>query len=244
LTSINLEYKYQKLIEEYKIITEDLNPDIKSLLFFEGHDDELKNKFMELTEEFAEIVEINNDVTKTEETVSATITSIEMGIAPVNKTYTGLGHKRVGTYSQKRDAQNKKAGKKAEKLVCDKLRELYPDGEIRWISGNSEDNSLSLDDTKGYDISYKKNNNEEHWKYLEVKSCSNGKSFIISANEVDVGIENKENYHLALVSGFKIHFVEDFFLDESRLAEFELLRNRSSIRPLEYEVYFNLVNLK
>ncbi|MBK7039966.1 MAG: DUF3883 domain-containing protein [Bacteroidetes bacterium] len=38
---------------------------------------------------------------------------------------------------------------------------------------------------------------------IEVKSSSTGNSFIISANEVTVGIENKENYHLALVNGLK-----------------------------------------
>ena len=52
---------------------------------------------------------------------------------------------------------------------------------------------------------------DKQWKYLEVKSSSNGKSFIISANEISAGIENKENYHLALVNGLKINFVEDFF---------------------------------
>lgn len=55
-----------------------------------------------------------------------------------------------------------------------------------------------------------------------------------------VGIENKQNYHLALVNGLNINFVEDFFLNETRLAEFNTLRNSASIRPLDYEVFYNI----
>jgi hypothetical protein len=185
-----------------------------------------------------ETAESTDIETGTTESAIAIITSIGIGNAPANKANTGLGNKKGGVHSQKKEIQNKKAGKKAEKLVRDKLLELYPDGEIRWISGNSEDNSVKLDDTKGYDISYKKNKTDEQWIYLEVKSSSNGNSFIISANEVNVGIENKESYHLAIVNGLNITFVEDFFINETRLAEFNALRNSPSIRPLDYEVYF------
>ncbi len=192
--------------------------------------------------------ETETDETTTEEgetvAVNAVITTIGIGIAPANKASDGLGNKKGGTHSHKRELQNKKAGKRAEKLVRDKLIELYPDGEIRWISGNSEDNSLKLDDSKGFDISNKKNKTDENWKYLEVKSSSSGHSFIISANEVTVGIENKQNYHLALVNGLNINFVEDFFLNETRLAEFNLLRNSASIRPLDYEVFYNISKTK
>lgn len=244
LISIGLEYKYTSLIKEYNINTEELSSEIKSLLFFEGHEEELKNKFAELVKQDTEFIDSNSSEPVPTESVVAIITSIDMGNAPTNKTYSGLGNKKGGTHSQKRELQNKKAGKKAEKLVRDKLMELYPEGEIRWISGNSEDNSLTLDDSKGYDISYKKNKNDEQWKYLEVKSSSSGQSFIISANEVNVGIENKENYHLALVNGLNINFVEDFFLNETILAEFNVLRNSASIRPLDYEVFYKMTKEK
>ena len=238
LIDIKVEFKYPKLIKEYNIITEELSSDIKSLLFFEGYEEELKVRFAQLLKQDTEITESTSTEPVPTESVVAIITSIDMGNAPANKVNIGLGNKKGGTHSQKRELQKKKAGKKAEKLVHDKLLELYPEGEIRWISGNSEDNSVTLDDAKGYDISYKKDKNEEQWKYLEVKSSSNGTSFIISANEVNIGIANKENYHLAIVNNNKIYFVEDFFLTETRLAEFNLLRNSSSIRPLDYEVFF------
>lgn len=240
LFDINLEYKYQKLLTEFNINTEELSSGIKSLLFFDGHEEELKVIFAELIKQETETTESSSSEPEKTESVVAIITSIDMGNAPPNKASIGLGNKKGGTHSQKRELQNKKAGKNAEKLVRDKLLELYPEGEIRWISGNSEDNSVTLDDTKGYDISYKKNKTDEQWKYLEVKSSSTGNSFIISANEVTVGIENKENYHLALVNGLKINFIEDFFLNETRLAEFNLLRNSASIRPLNYEVFYNI----
>jgi hypothetical protein len=244
LIDINLELKYPKLIKEYNINTEELSSDIKSLLFFDGHEEELKVIFAELLKQETERIESSGTEPVPTESVVAIITSIDIGNAPANKTNVGLGNKKGGTHSQKSELQKNKAGKKAEKLVRDKLLELYPEGEIRWISGNSEDNSVTLDDAKGYDISYKKNKTDEQWTYLEIKSSSTGNSFIISANEVTVGIENKENYHLALVNGLKINFVEDFFLNETRLAEFNILRNSASIRPLDYEVYYKITKEK
>ena len=62
----------------------------------------------------------------------------------------------------------------------------------------------------------------------------------MSNNEVSVGIENKDNYHLALVNSHDIYFIEDFFLDEERVSEFKALRNSPSIRPIDFEVYYNI----
>lgn len=238
LVGLELEYKYKNLITEFHINTEELNLEIKSLLFFEGHEEYLTSYFTELNKRETETKE--NNIIEQEETsnVNVIIGSIDCGTVPIDKVNNGLANKKGSTYPLKKDLQKKEAGKKAEKLVYDKLLELYPDGEIRWISGNSEDNSLKLDDSKGYDISYKKNKNDIHWKFLEVKSSSSGHRFIISANEVNVGIENKKNYHLALVTGLNINFVEDFFLNETRLEEFNILRNSASIRPLDYEVFY------
>ena len=239
LINIVIENKYQKLTKENSINIEDLSFELKSLLFFEGHEEELKIKFAELIKEETETAESSNSEDEGTVSVSSVITSIGIGNTPIIKTNIGIGNKKGAVHSQKRELQNIKAGKRAEKLVWDKLKELYPNGEIRWISGNSEDNNITLDDTKGYDISYKKNKTEEQWKYLEVKS-SLGNSFIISTNEVTVGIQYKEDYHLALVKGQNIYFVEDFFLDETRLAEFNVLRNSASIRPLDYEVFYSI----
>ncbi|MFH6951431.1 DUF3883 domain-containing protein [Flavobacterium sp. FlaQc-51] len=242
LAALQLEHKYNELITEFNISTEELNLELKSLLFFEGHEEYLRFAFNEITKVDVE----ENDNTEHAEPieVNAIITSIDICSAPAINPKDIFGNKKGKTHSKKRELQNHKAGKRAEKLVRDKLMELYPDGEIRWISGNSEDNGSKLDDTKGYDITYKKIKTDKQWKYLEVKSSSSGNRFIISANEVAVGIENKENYHLALVSGLNISIVEDFFLNETRLAEFNLLRNSLSIRPLDYEVFYSIPSNK
>ncbi|MET3539184.1 sacsin N-terminal ATP-binding-like domain-containing protein [Chryseobacterium limigenitum] len=238
LEVINIENKYTQLIKENDISIEDLSLEIKSLLFFEGHEELLRTKFEEITKK--ELKETENPAAASIDNgeMNSIITSIDMGNVPPTKT-NRLGNKKGSVHSQKREQQKQKAGKRAEKKVFDKLKKLYPEGEIRWISSNSEENSLTLDDTKGYDMSYKKNKTDTQWKYLEVKS-STGNSFIISNNEVSVGIDNKENYHLALVNGYDICFVEDFFLNEARVSEFNTLRNSASIRPLDFEVYYKL----
>ncbi|KGO88993.1 DUF3883 domain-containing protein [Flavobacterium suncheonense] len=243
IENIKIENKYKHLIEKYNIAIEDLGLEIKSLLFFEGHDEELKNIFTEIVKKELEdtVSPISPQTEGTE--MNSIITSIEAGTAPTQKLNNNFGNKKGGVHSSKKEKQKQKAGKRAEKLVFYRLKELYPDGEIRWVSGNSEDNSITLDDTKGYDISYKKNKTDDQWKYLEVKSSA-GNSFIISNNEVSVGIENKDNYHLALVNSHDIYFIEDFFLDEERVSEFKALRNSTSIRPIDFEVYYNIPKLK
>ncbi|OWK97143.1 hypothetical protein AP75_12810 [Kaistella haifensis DSM 19056] len=42
------------------------------------------------------------------------------------------------------------------------------------------------------------------------------------------------------MNGHDICFVEDFFLNEARVSEFNTLRNSASIRPLDFEVYYKL----
>lgn len=116
---------------------------------------------------------------------------------------------------------------------------MYPDGEICWISDNSDENKVPLDDSKGYDIRYKILKSDIDWNDLEVKSIS-GDSFIKSSNEVKVGIENKNHYHLALVRGSDIHLVSEFFMDEERVTEFNTLSSNQFIRPLDYDVNFRL----
>ncbi len=239
LKEVVIENKYQKLLEESRLIAVELPEEIQSLLFFSEHEELLKMEFSKLEEKEEKQDDSSADGAGDMDSVNVITTSLLKGTLPPVKTGNPNGRKKGGTHSEKGDKLKKKAGKRSEKLVRDKLIALYPEGEVFWISGNSDDNKVTLDDSKGYDIKYRANKTDQEWKYLEVKSISDD-SFIISANEVNVGIERKENYHLALVSGKDIYFVKDFFLDEVRVAEFNVLRNSGSIRPLDYEVYFQI----
>ena len=77
---------------------------------------------------------------------------------------------------------------------------------------------------------------------MEVKSVSND-SFIISSHEVYVAFEKQkmtEEYQLGLVIDGKIHIVEDFFNTDEWKDNFELIQGVSSIRPLDFEVFFQI----
>jgi len=236
LVDIEIENKYQEVINEYNIDINECPIEIQSLLYFPNHEEIIKAELEKLVSKDQKERDLPDEKVNKDK-VNLIPTSLLKGTFSSTRAYHPLGNKNNGVHTGKSDRQKKKAGRRAEKLVKEKLIEMYPDGEICWISGNSDDNRIKLDDSKGYDIRYKVHKADVVWKYLEVKSVS-GNSFIISSNEVNVGITNKENYHLALVADLDIYLIEDFFLDEERVAEFNSFKKSSSIRPLDYEVQF------
>lgn len=236
LAHIKIENKYEEVINEYGIDINELPIDIQSLLYFPNHEAIIKAELEKL--DFKDQHDGNSSEEPEKLPVANLIpASLQKGTFSPARYSSSDGNKHNGTHSEKSDRQKKKAGRRAEKLVKEKLIEMYPDGEVCWISGNSDDYRIKLDDSKGYDIRYKINKSDTVWKYLEVKSVS-GNSFIISSNEVNVGILNKENYQLALVEGSDIYLVDDFFLDEERVTEFNSFTKSLSIRPLDYEVHY------
>ncbi len=106
----------------------------------------------------------------------------------------------------------------------------------QWISGYSDE--ARKNDKAGYDARYRKNKNSE-FIYLEVKSYSRN-SFIITANEISKGFSAPERYHIALVKDNSIFIVEDYFLNQKRKEEFEILNSNKSIKPLDFVIYFKL----
>jgi len=238
LIEIEIANHYKEKLLEYNISLTDLPEEIQSLFYFPGHEEVIGTELLKYAN-----IEIENagekDYSKEVEKIDLITITLKSGNIPISKEEGSGIHPRGWISTSKSERQKKKAGKQAEKLVKEKLNSIYPEGEVVWLSGNSDENSVKHDDSKGYDLLYKKNKNDLVWFCLEVKSISSD-SFIISANEVNVGINERERYHLALVEGLKIFLVEDFFLNEERVVEFNSLRNSSSIRPLDYEVYFKL----
>ncbi|MBL0330042.1 MAG: DUF3883 domain-containing protein [Bacteroidetes bacterium] len=201
---------YEELLDDYKIEMNDLSDEIKGLLYFEGHYAHLKTLFDELKKD---------DDTATEKDIPS-----DDAVLPISKTLIGgknaplpKGKKTKARppleFSKKREGQQKRAGKIAEKFVFNSLKKEYPEGNIQWLSGNSEQQGMVKDDSLGYDIRYTIDNSE-NWIFLEVKSVSND-SFIISAHEVYVAFEKSkigEEYHLGLVKDGKYIWLRIFLL--------------------------------
>lgn len=103
------------------------------------------------------------------------------------------------------EKRKRKSGKVAEKVVFDKLLELYGNTFVSWKS--KEDDGLH------YDIRYSPDDGNS-WKYVEVKSFSNG-IFYLSKLESEFGNKHKENYEIWLVDGeYKIYPLKDFFINK------------------------------
>jgi len=230
LASITIENKYQN-IANLSIMCE-LSDEIQSLFYFEGN--------IQIIEEELSLIQINGKETKesntnTNKPISLIKTSILNGKFISRRK--NNSSKNPDVHSEKTERQKKKAGERAEKIVRDKLKESFPNGIIQWVSGNSDDKNITQNDRIGYDIRYKKDKTDLNWIFLEVKSIS-GKSFIISTYEVQFGIENNNQYQIALVDGSNIYLIDDFFMNEDRIADFNSLNNNASIKPLDFEVYF------
>jgi hypothetical protein len=237
LKDVSIVNFYEKELKDNNIEISDLSEEVQGLLYFEGYGDYLKEIFANL---------------KKEENISTEDTPSDSVVLPIAKTLIYGKNAPIPTgkkakirpplqFSKKREAQQKKAGKIAEKLVFNSLKKEYPEGNIQWVSGNSEQQGIIKDDSLGYDIRYTIDNSE-NWIFLEVKSVSND-SFIISAHEVYVAFEKgklREKYHLGLVKDGRIHMIEDVFSTEEWKDNFELIQGVSSIRPLDFEVFFEL----
>lgn len=238
LKDISILNYYEGLLNDYKIEISELSDEDKGLLYFTGHE--------------AHIKALLDDLKKDEKTTSEKDIPSDDAVLPITKTLIGgknaplpKGKKTKARppleFSKKREGQQKRAGKIAEKFVFNSLKKEYPDGKIQWLSGNSEQQGIVKDDSLGYDIRYTIDNSE-NWIFLEVKSVSND-SFIISAHEVYIAFEKEkigEEYHLGLVKDGKIIMVEDFFDTEEWKDNFELIQGVSSIRPLDFEVFFQI----
>lgn len=238
LEDISILNYYEKLLDDYKIEISELPDEEKGLLYFKGNENHLKALLDKLKKE--------GDATTDKDIPS------EDAVLPITKTLIGgknaplpKGKKTKVRppleFSKKREWQQKRAGKIAEKFVFNSLKKEYPNGKIQWLSGNSEQQGIVKDDSLGYDIRYTIDNSE-NWVFLEVKSVSND-SFIISAHEVYVAFEKEkigEEYHLGLVKDGKIHIVEGFFNTDEWKDNFELIQGVSTIRPLDFEVFFQI----
>lgn len=235
IKDLSVRNQYDVLLKEFNTAITDLPDEIQSLLCFKGHDIRIKAFLEKLKTETEDENASESDIH--DETLPIITTPLNGKHAPLLR---GKKSKLSppSPHSHKKEKQQKKAGKRAEKLVFNSLKKEFHEGRIQWISGNSEQSEIPMDDSLGYDMRYTKDDSE-NWFFLEVKSVSND-SFIISAHEVFIAFQNKDRYHLGLVKDDQIYIVENFFDTDEWRDNFELVQVASSIRPIDFEVFFEL----
>lgn len=212
------------------IISEDdakeLSNEQKSLLYFEGHNEEIRSFIKELHKDEGDEDKDDEDVDD-EEISLETVTpgNIEADPEAANK---DAAHRGGGTHKKDDEKRNARAGKRAEKKVNSYLKK-HPDeyNSIDWVSSNSTGAHAGQDDSLGYDFTYKKTGSPT-LRYLEVKSSSTGTKFILSDNEKTFAEGHKDLYDIAIVQGKKITIYEAFFSDENHITQ----------NPLDWKVSF------
>lgn len=180
--------------DELEII--DSNPSIKSLLYFKNESN------IEKVREHIQTVKDKESIQLQEQSNSFGGQLVE-SFSYTEKPFLQPDPSKLFLFNPRNERQKRKAGKIAEKIVYDKLSELYSATFVSWKS--KEDDGLH------YDIRYSPNEGNS-WKYVEVKSFNNS-IFYLSKPEHDFGIKNKENYEVWLVDSVnKIYPLRDFFV--------------------------------
>ena len=181
-TEIDFDFIYSE--NEKKINVDEIEN--RSLLYFEKFDKrEIENRNIEILENIKD----NKIEIKDIKEVSLSYPS------SINKTKTKT--KKAIKFSHKKEINKQKVGKESELIVYETLIKKYGKENVFY---EARDN-----DNLGYDIKYQ--NENTIWKYVEVKTYSNGK-FYISKNEKEFAKNHKENYELFLV-GDEIYKIEE-----------------------------------
>jgi|GEM_PF-2474319 len=230
--------RYPNLQAKYPFEWSGLSQELRSLALFPGHRATILQALLEArgtTDETLPAVEENQGTP--EETppvtigriVPAELSSPASKPQPPKTANRGNGH----IFDQRRNRHNSQAGSSAERLVRDTFVEAYGRQNVKWVSGNSDEGKN--DDSLGYDLKYRISESAP-WNLLEVKNTS-GNTFIISSNEVNVGIANANHYHLALVNGRDIRLSEGFFANPQWKATFKINGSYSAV-PNDWLVSF------
>ncbi len=233
---MDIENKYTQIIQSYyigidledteKIINANY-PEVFSLLFFEGFEDEIKNT-LDLLKTKVE----NDDSVGLEDTENESVVIISDSRIKATSPRVQIKEKTNGDYAHTSQVAKKKAlaGKKEENKV---IKALKKSGfEVIPVSKTT--------DSKHYDLEYKKPGGE--WRFLEVKKDSGG-YFFMSKTEKNTAINeaNARKYDIAIVSGNNIHIIESPFLFNN-----ETFENNTKFfaEPSDYVIHFNLESNK
>ena len=142
-------------------------------------------------EELYNLILSNNPITKIEN-INTSKPEVVIGEGENRKT---KGSPKIPEISDKETL-----GCIGEIIVFETLKNLYGDENVIWDSGFAKKTNINPkgDDSKHYDIKYK--NKNDKWNFIEVKTTTSKKlEFKISNQEVNFGIENKNNYEIMIV---------------------------------------------
>lgn len=207
---------YPDILEDYKKLISECSSSLslseaqKSMLYFPGHVEELESWLQNLLitdkeKEEADSERLHDSILPIEEVSSKQVDNTS---GNDGKNYGGRG----GSGSSNDDKVKKRHGNWAEDKVVEAM-EHNPRYKItrKW---SKHLDKLNGDDDKGYDLSYELTSCPGETRMLEIK-YSDGKSFIMSANEYNVGCKNPL-YDLALVSTKGIRIIQGALTDDSR----------------------------
>jgi hypothetical protein len=212
--NISIDIRYE--VDESELLEEE-----RSLLYFDGYEERFNKPEVENTAE--------QKNPENEETNTAPVEILHIKISKANNItnqFSNTHNSESRLYSSRSDKQKRQKGKYAEQLVYDTFINTYSKNNVLWISGNST--APDKNDSCGYDMKYH-TNDQENWRYLEVKSVSNNQ-FFLSRNEKEFAEQNREKYDFALVENRKINIVKF-----SEITDFDKMAV-----PNEFIVYYNI----
>ncbi len=232
-SNIDVENKYASLLQSYsigidvedaeKIIKEDY-PEVFSLLFFDGFEEEIESTL----KKYKNIDPNGVDEDQGEAEDISVVIITDSSIKASNPRVINNGNNKGSDFAHTSQVSKKKvlAGKKEENKVIKALRN----------SGYEVNPVSKLTDSKHYDLEYKKPGGE--WRFLEVKKDSGG-YFFMSKSEKNTALidSNARRYDIAIVSSNKIHIIESPFLFNNESFEHN---SKFYAEPSDYVIYFNL----
>jgi hypothetical protein len=229
--------KFDKQIKKYGNIVDEVS------LFYEfdeliiSEENELPSPQTTSIDKTGEINKIiDKDTTSpTSVEVEPTETSLTNNYNSVQTAVGSVGNNGVYASQQTKDDN----GYAAERKVFKELSSKYGKDNVKWISTNAERAGEipkgAGDDTKHYDIEYKRQN-DSHSRYVEVKEKKNSKyiEFEMSRGEFDFGSDPKnidyyDIHFIRLGESFSVDeyfIIEEFFIpDENGCKKYELIQN-------------------
>lgn len=187
-------------------------------LYFDGNRDKIKNyKSGLLNEEYEDAQKLGNESL----VVAGEFSEKDISFFHSSMSFKQRYPRRTGTHTTKSDRYKVKLGEAAEKRVDIFLRQQERNGICKygeWVSKN--------DDSAGYDFTYILDNQQ---RYLEVKASSDN-TFILSANEYAVAMNNIDLYDIAIVNGNQVTVYKSFFKS----------KGETSLLPKDYYVNFSV----
>jgi len=203
--------KNKELVDSDKIIHIER---YRSLLYFEGKLDEIKEYIKSLKNK-----KPSSENTENEDDSSSTITDVNL--TPITTNGGTRGGSSGGTWKPPVSSDSPQVGFTSEERVYNKLVREFGTENVHWSSNG-------ISDSYGYDIWYKNKKNEI--KYVEVKTFSNKGRFYISPNEVKFAKDNKDSYELYLVDKSTIYRVKNFHKLKKIIENYTVRFNAKDLR--------------